>query len=170
MAAQSKSSFMLVLCSRQIPAKANKLILSYLIILRMPSTRSLIFFSFILQVLCLTMWTWHQDSFPLMWSIVSARTPLLHRPHCGCGISTGIRDRSAGTTDITTMDLFGYRYIAWFIIIMNPEIRNVLVVYVRHSLCKTWQIVGHCDGLLPLLLFGFRWWYIGSVYEVSLKC
>ena len=31
MAAQSKFSFMLVLCSRQIPAKANKLILSYLI-------------------------------------------------------------------------------------------------------------------------------------------
>ena len=31
-AAQSKSSFMLVLCSRQIPAKANKLILSYLIL------------------------------------------------------------------------------------------------------------------------------------------
>ena len=31
MAARSKSSFMLVFCSRQIPAKANKLILSYLI-------------------------------------------------------------------------------------------------------------------------------------------
>ena len=31
-AAQSKFSFMLVLCSRQIPAKANKLILSYLIL------------------------------------------------------------------------------------------------------------------------------------------
>ena len=31
-AAQSKSSFMLVLCSREIPAKANKLILSYLIL------------------------------------------------------------------------------------------------------------------------------------------
>ena len=35
MAAQSKSSFMLVLCSRQIPAKANKLILSYLILCSM---------------------------------------------------------------------------------------------------------------------------------------
>ena len=32
-AAQSKSRFMLVLCSRQIPAKANKPILSYLILL-----------------------------------------------------------------------------------------------------------------------------------------
>ena len=30
-AAQSKSSFMLVLCLRQIPAKANKLILSHLL-------------------------------------------------------------------------------------------------------------------------------------------
>ena len=34
MAAQSKFSFMLVLCSRQIPAKANKLILSYLILIK----------------------------------------------------------------------------------------------------------------------------------------
>ena len=32
MAAQGKFSFTLVLCSRQIPAKANKLILSYLIL------------------------------------------------------------------------------------------------------------------------------------------
>ena len=32
MAAQIKSSFMLALCSRQIPANANKLILSYLMI------------------------------------------------------------------------------------------------------------------------------------------
>ena len=31
--AQSKSNFMLVLCSRQIPAKVNKLILTYLILL-----------------------------------------------------------------------------------------------------------------------------------------
>ena len=31
MAAQSKFSFMLVLCSRQIPAKANKLILSLIL-------------------------------------------------------------------------------------------------------------------------------------------
>ena len=61
-AAQSKSSFMLVLCSRQIPAKANKLILSsYLILYRWKGNLLAILLTYVCSNLSDCNLFWHEE-------------------------------------------------------------------------------------------------------------